>query len=92
MYVHLGADSMVKTEKIIAIFDLEATRDAASSREFLRDRIEQQNVTNIGHDMDTKSLVLTDAGIYLSPISSKTLRKRVGYVYTLPDVEEQMEG
>ncbi len=91
MYVHLGADTMVSSEKIIAILDLEAMRDAESSREFLRGIINDDCVVNIGEEMDTSSVVLTDEGLYLSPISSKTLRKRTKYVYTLPGPEEQTE-
>lgn len=73
MYVHIGEDTLVRSEAIITIISKES---AASSPE-----IEAFLSKNAGKIQDIskgnyKSLVITNQAIYLSSLSSGTLRKR----------------
>lgn len=75
MFLHLGADVVVSIKKVIAILDLRTAGHAPETREFLQLRRGERRVLDISEG-DAKSVVLTDTEIYLSPISSLTLKKR----------------
>lgn len=75
MFLHLGADVVVSLKKVVAILDLRTAGTAESTREFLQLSRSEHRTYDISQG-DPKSLVLTDQEIYLSPISSLTLKKR----------------
>lgn len=75
MFLHLGADVVVSVKAIIAILDLRTAGGAQGTQDFLAQRRRQRRVVDIA-DGEAKSLVLTDERVYLSPISSLTLKKR----------------
>lgn len=78
MYLHLGGDFMVKNSDIIAIFNLNHPQSMIYD-EFVKKY--QQNYTLIDASGGEcyASLVLTEDTMYLSAISSLTLKKRVVY-------------
>lgn len=75
MFLHLGADVVINLQRVIAICDLRTAAHAAPTQAFLRQAQQQQRVTDISAG-DAKSMVITDQGIFLSPISSLTLKSR----------------
>ncbi len=79
MFIHLGSDSMIASDQIVAIFNIESSVD--SSIQEILDKSEGKNLVVIGTRDIAKSLVLTNDKIYLSPISSLTLMKRSRSVY-----------
>lgn len=79
MFLHLGADVVISLKKVVAIFDLRSVREAEATREFLSQALGQKRVVDVSTG-DTKSMVLTDTEIYLSPISSLTLKKRADFL------------
>lgn len=79
MFLHVGADVVVSLKRVIAILDLRSSLNAESTREFLKLVQSKRRVTDIANG-DAKSMVLTDADIYLSPISSLTLMKRANFL------------
>lgn len=81
MFLHLGADVVVSVKKVIAILDLRTAGSAAETRDFLALRRREKRVVDISEG-DPKSLVLTAAEVYLSPISSLTLKKRSDAIRT----------
>lgn len=78
MFVHLGGDTLINAKKIIAIINAENSLGANSTKEFLKTAQEEGFVHKINHDF--ASIVITDKTIYLSPISSLTLKKRAGFI------------
>lgn len=76
MYLHLGADYMVKHSDIIAIFNLrhEESRIYENYIEKYKNKYEIVDATE---GELCCSLVLTEKILYLSTISSVTLQKRV---------------
>lgn len=66
MYIHIGEDHMVRVREIIAIIDKDS---AASGFQETGDAI------NLSKG-PFKSVVITEKDVYLSPLSSTTLKKR----------------
>ena len=78
MYLHLGGETVVSSEEIIGVFDINLAKNP-STRDFLQ-KMQSQNrhVTVIsGHEI--KAFVVTIDKIYLSPIAGSTLRRRSNY-------------
>ncbi|QGU00605.1 OrfX [Candidatus Syntrophocurvum alkaliphilum] len=76
MYIHLGNDYVISAKGIIAILNIEppVSEDVLDIIEIARDK---KNIINISSNNKEKALVICDDKIYMSPISSFTLCKRV---------------
>ncbi|MBQ4155147.1 MAG: DUF370 domain-containing protein [Clostridia bacterium] len=83
MYLHLGQETVVKTEDIIGIFDLDTSTVAKSTRDFLSVSEKEKQVINVTDDLP-KTFVLVkgkkqkNCRVYISQLSSSTLQKRNG--------------
>lgn len=78
MYLHLGQDYVVSTRDIIGIFDIDTCTISKRTRAFLR-HAEKEGATVTLSDELPKSFVIADfpaETVFISQISSKTLRKR----------------
>ena len=88
MYIHLGQDTVVSTDSIIGIFDIENTSVSRDTKAFFRGCEAAGGVINVCSQQDPlqvelpKSLIICGergkTRIYISQISSATLRKRAG--------------
>lgn len=82
MFLHLGQDTIITTEDIIGIFDLDTSTVMKSTRDFLSTMTKAKKVITVGYELP-KSFVLTydkktkEKIMYISPISSVTLLKRI---------------
>lgn len=74
MFLHLGSDVMVPVKEVIAIYD-HKTMEREENKECLDSLMYEKEVVAIGSE-EIKSYVVTDDKIYLSVISSLTLKKR----------------
>lgn len=77
MYLHLGQGTVVPFENVIGVFDL----DNATYQKKTRDTLEQMEERGQLHVLGQRlpvSLVVTDEGVYLSPISPAMLCRRLG--------------
>lgn len=80
MLLHLGEDTMLHAKDIVMMLDL-SRADVPDTQAFLQAAREAGIVRNIARETPkTAVLVHTHEGqaLYLSPISSATLLKRVG--------------
>ena len=81
MYLHLGADTVVRTDTILGIFDLDTTTVQKHSRNYLNLAEIEGRVVNVSPYELPKSFVVCDEGernvIYLSQLSSGTLLGRL---------------
>lgn len=76
MFLHVGGDVVVNVGRVIAILNL---RSGGSSGQSVRDQVRQLQAGRVLTDLagdQAKSLVLTESELFLSPISSATLKKR----------------
>lgn len=80
MFLHIGDDVVIPYKNIIAILDMDTTTMSKDTRDFLRIAEEEGFIVSVGNDIP-KTFVVTEynkrSNIYLSPISSLTLLKRI---------------
>lgn len=89
MYLHLGQDTVIRTEEVIGIFDLENTTSGANTRRFLSEVQKKGQVVNVTDDLPRSFIVAGKKGkitVYISQISPATLRKRVGFIEDIANV------
>ncbi len=76
MFLHLGTDYMLKSSEIIAIFNL--THPLSNIyEEYVLKHGEAYRIVDLTNGAPPASLILTEDTLYLSVISSFTLKKRV---------------
>lgn len=74
MFLHLGGDMIVRLTEVVAILDYRVAR-AAASKEYLQLARSEGRLYDVS-DGEAKSFVIAKDAVYLSPISSTTLKKR----------------
>lgn len=74
MFLHLGSDIVVALDEVVLINDYKTVRSIAN-REFLEKVRSQNRIVDVASN-SPKSFVVTKEKIYLSAISSVTLKKR----------------
>ncbi|MDP4134247.1 MAG: DUF370 domain-containing protein [Bacillota bacterium] len=77
MYLHVGGDYLVRTDEIIAVFDIENTSISKITREFLKKSEEDKRVITVSFDIPRSFIVDKHNKIFISPISAATLLKRI---------------
>ena len=81
MYIHAGNNRMIRTKKIIGIFDMDTATMTAATREFLRAAERSGRMINIREDIP-KSFVLTEDGeVFVSQISTSALAGRADALF-----------
>ncbi len=76
MFIHLGGDVVVSKEEVLAIVNTQLMKKAEVNREFMELAENDGFITPITEKSNAKSIIITTKRIYLSPISSMTLKKR----------------
>ncbi len=80
MYLHLGADTVVRTSEILGIFDLETATIAKATKRFLAQAEKGGCVVNVTQELPKSFVVVGGQGrqlVYISQISTATLKKRM---------------
>lgn len=89
MYLHIGHDVVVSLKNIIAILDLDTTTISKITKEFLTIAEEEGFIQKISDDLP-KSFIICEVNkksvIYISPISTTTLFKRMNYIDNISNV------
>ena len=75
MYLHLGADCMVKNSEIIAIFNLRHGQSSIYT-DYIAKYGQKYHIVDAAEGEDYASVILTCDTLYLSAISAVTLKKR----------------
>lgn len=90
MYLHLGQDTVVRTDEVIGIFDLENSSVSKLTRDFLARSEKAGLVVNVSYELP-KSFVLSGTRehttVYITQISSATLKKRAGFIEGISNIE-----
>lgn len=76
MYLHLGADTVVRTRDIVAVFDMDRATVNATSRKFLAAAEKKKKVVNVSDDLPKSFVVCTDGRVLISAVSSQTITRR----------------
>lgn len=82
MFLHLGQDTIITTDEIIGIFDIDTTTVSKATRTYLTAKEKSGNVINVSYELPKSFIVTLDKStgeknVYISPISSVTLLKRI---------------
>lgn len=90
MYLHLGQDTVVRLDEVVGIFDMDNATISKHTRRFLADAEKNGRVVNVSAELP-KSFVVCRGGdkkewVYISQISSATLRKRTGYLEDISNI------
>lgn len=83
MYLHLGQDTVVTTESVIAMFDIDACTVSGKTRDFLAAAQKNGEVVNVSYELPRSFVVCRQNGsniVYISQLSTKTLSRRRGYL------------
>lgn len=79
MYVHLGADVIVRKNEIVGIFELDGKVTPPLTAEFLKEAEKNGKAVTVGYDLP-KSFIITNTKdgekVYFSPIAVASLLKR----------------
>lgn len=79
MYLHLGKGTVVNTDEIIGIFDLDITSQSHLTRKYLNMAEKAGQVINAAEDIPKSFVVCCERGkknVYLSQMASATLLRR----------------
>ncbi len=80
MYIHLGQETVIKSDEVIGIFDLESTTISKNSRDFLTKAEKKGEVKTVSYELPKSFIVCSNKKrnqkVYISQISSATLQKR----------------
>lgn len=86
MYLHIGQDTVIRTDTILGIFDLDTATVSRHTRDFLAAAEKRGEVVTVSDELP-KSFIITQNGtkqtVYLSQLSSTTLRGRTGLLPSL---------
>jgi len=74
MFLHLGADIVIPLRDVIAITDFKSGKSGIN-QEFLDKMQDNKQVIDVS-EKNAKSFIITNKIVYLSAISSLTLKKR----------------
>lgn len=80
-YLHLGEDTVVYTNSIIGLFDMDTTTLSKHTRNFLNRAQREGKVVSEAGILPRSFAVCTkkngESRVYLSPINTATLKKRI---------------
>ncbi len=80
MYLHLGEKTVIKTDEIIGIFDLDNTTLSKHTRDFLKSAEKKGEVVNVSFELPKSFIVCIEneeRKVYISQIAASTLYKRI---------------
>ncbi len=83
MYLHLGQETLIKTNDIIGIFDLDKATVSKRSRNYLTAKEKEGKVFNVATDLPKSFIVCLQDGqevVYISQLSAQTLLKRCNFI------------
>ena len=79
MYLHLGKGTVVSTDSIVGIFDLDITSQSHLTRKYLSMADKAGQVINAAEDIPKSFVVCRDgekSSVYLSQMATATLLRR----------------
>ena len=79
MYLHLGENTVVRTDDIIGIFDMDTSTISKWTKNYLSNATKKKRVINVSMELPKSYVVCNEDNVikvYVSQISSQTLMKR----------------
>lgn len=82
MFIHIGADYVVRSQDVVMILDSQLAIGSEVNRDFIRKARDEGKMVEMENE-ECKSYIITRNQIYCSPISSLTLKRRAKFVSRL---------
>ncbi|MGN1131284.1 MAG: extracellular matrix regulator RemB [Ruminococcus sp.] len=79
MYLHLGENTVVRTDDIIGIFDMDTSTISKWTKNYLSNATKSKRIINVSMELPKSYIVCNEDNeikVYVSQISSQTLMKR----------------
>ena len=76
MYLHLGQNTVITTDDIVGIFDIDGTTVQKNTRDFLSKAEKNGKVIYVSAELPKSFIVCKDEKVYISQISPATLLLR----------------
>ena len=80
MYIHLGGNTLIRSDDIIGIFDIDKVTVKKDSRDFLQKAEKSGKVINVSYELPRSFVVSSNKQrkdkVYITQLSPKTLEKR----------------
>lgn len=84
MYIHLGQGTVVRSEEVVGIFDIESSTVSKHTRKFLNGAEKRGEVITVSYEMPKSFAVCKKKGerqrVYISQLASSTLFKRSNFL------------
>ena len=77
MYLHAGADTVIRTKTIVAVFDLDYASQNKDTLDFLRNAEKEGRLINVTEQLPKAFILTNDGNVYLTQLSSRTLVGRI---------------
>lgn len=77
MYLHAGADTVIKTKSIVAVFDLDYASQNKDTLNFLKRAEKEKRLINVTAELPKAFILTNDGKVYLTQLSSQTLINRI---------------
>lgn len=76
MYLYLGGDTVIKSKDIIGIFDMDTSTVNKATRDYLSLAEKNKKIVYVNYELP-KSFVVCNDKIYVCPLNTATLQKRL---------------
>ena len=79
MYLHLGENTVVRTDNILGIFDMDTSTISKWTKDYLSSATKNKRVINVSMELPKSYIICNEDDeikVYVSQISSQTLMKR----------------
>ncbi|MBB5174788.1 extracellular matrix regulator RemB [Texcoconibacillus texcoconensis] len=88
MFVHIGSDTVIRSRDIVAILESQNQGSTQVNQDFVNSYSEEKDDRIEVTEDETKSVVVTTEKVYMSPISSMTLKRRAEQASDFEDESE----
>lgn len=76
MYLHVGGETLISSDEVIAILDGQTGRKAKETRLFIERAMAKGRLRDVSSGT-VNSYIVTETHVYASSISTSTLKKRI---------------
>ncbi|MBR2133316.1 MAG: DUF370 domain-containing protein [Eubacterium sp.] len=76
MYLYLGGDSVVKSDDIIGVFDMDTSTVNKATRDYLTEAERDKRIIYVNYDLP-KSFIVCNKNVYVCPLNTATILKRI---------------
>ena len=76
MYLYLGGDSVVKSDDIIGVFDMDTSTVNKATRDYLTEAERDKRIIYVNYDLP-KSFMVCNKNVYVCPLNTATILKRI---------------